>query len=150
MNGTYDAAFSAKHPTAPMLAINIPANAGPKILERLNWVVLRASAGGICSGFTIEGTIELKDGMESASVMPTIRESEIIIHGCIEPVSKRMTIRIGHNIWIDWNIAITRRRSARSAKTPPISVKSQTGAFMAKLSSPTRNDDAPRLRSSQG
>ena len=45
---------------------------------------------------------------------------------------------------------MTRRRSARSASTPPTSVSSNTGALIANASSPIRNDDAPRLSSSHG
>ena len=51
---------------------------------------------------------------------------------------------------MDWKIAITRRRSDRSARTPPTRVSNQTGAFDANESSPIKNDDAPRVSSSHG
>jgi len=57
MNGRYDAAFNAKHPIAPMLAIKTPAKAGPRMRERLNWVAFSARADGICSRVTMDGTI---------------------------------------------------------------------------------------------
>ena len=150
MNGRYDAALSAKHATAPTLAISTPAIAGPRMRERLNCVAFSASADAIWLRLTMVGTIDENDGIESASVMPTISDSATTIHGCTVPVSRRTTRAAGHSIWIDWNVAITRRRSARSANSPPASVRSQAGAASTKASSPITKDDAPRLSSSHG
>ncbi len=47
-------------------------------------------------------------------------------------------------------MAMTRRRSPRSASTPPINVSTKAGAVRAKLSSPIMNDDAPRFSNSHG
>ncbi len=48
----------------------------------------------------IEGTIDWNDGIESASVTPTITERAMIIHGRARWVMRSTTITIGHNIWI--------------------------------------------------
>jgi hypothetical protein len=98
----------------------------------------------------MDGTIDENDGIESASVTPTTTESTMIIHGFTAPVTSRITIAVGQSIWIDWNVAITTRRSRRSASTPPASVSSNTGAFIANESSPIRNDDAPSVSRSHG
>src|SRR5713101_7724747 len=134
----------------PTLDMSTPAMAGPRMRERLNCVELSARAGPICARGTMDGTIDWNDGMESASVTPTTTESAMIIHGVTPPVISRITIAVGHSIWIDWKIVITRRRSERSASAPPTRVSSHTGAFMAKESRPIRNDDAPRVSSSHG
>ena len=70
-----------KQPIAPTVDIRIPAMAGPTILETLNWVELSARPAGICSWVTIEGTIEEKDGIDSASVIPTTKDSAMISQG---------------------------------------------------------------------
>ena len=49
MNGTYDAALSAKHATVPTLDIKNPAIDGPRIRDRLNCVELSARPAGISS-----------------------------------------------------------------------------------------------------
>ena len=150
MNGTYDSALVTKHAITPTLDIRTPASDGPRIRDRLNCVELSASPVPICSRGTIDGTMDENDGIESASVTPTTTESTMIIHGFTMPVMSRITIAVGQSIWIDWNSAITRRRSVRSASAPPASVSSSTGAFIANESRPIRNEDAPRVSNSQG
>ena len=118
--------------------------------EMLNCVEFRASPAAICRRSTIDGTIEENDGIDSASVMPTTSDSTMTIHGRTSPPSRSTTISVGHSIWIDWNSVMTRRRSARSASTPPTSVSAQTGALIANASSPIRKGDAPRVSSNQG
>src|ERR1039458_7873041 len=118
--------------------------------ERLNCVALRARPAEIRLRGTIDGTIDRNDGMDKASVMPTISDIATTIQGCTVPARRRPTINRGQSIWIDWKRAITRRRSARSASTPPAIVSSHTGAPSAKLSRPTTKEEALRLSSSQG
>src|SRR5260221_576862 len=62
MNGRYDRALTAKHATAPMLAISTPASAGPAILETLNWVELSARPAAIWRGATLAGMIDENEG----------------------------------------------------------------------------------------
>ena len=118
--------------------------------ERLNCVAFSARADAICFGSTIDGTIDENDGIDNASVTPTIAESTITIQGRTVPVSSSTTSRNGQSIWIDWHRVMMRRRSLRSASTPPISVNIQTGAAVANESRPIKNDDAPRLSRSHG
>ena len=82
--------------------------------------------------------------------MPTMAERAMIIDGRTRWAISNTTIVVGHNIWIDWNTVMTRRRSERSASAPPTRVSSNTGAFIANESSPIKNDEAPRVSSSQG
>src|ERR1035437_2528221 len=143
MKGTYDSALTTKHAIAPTLDIRTPAIDGPRMRERLNWVELSARPAPIWSRLT-------NDGIESASVTPTTIDRTMIIHGLTVPVMSRTTMAVGQSIWIDWNSAITRRRSERSASAPPASVSSHTGAFIANESRPIRNEDAPSVSSSHG
>ena len=57
-----------------------------------------ASADAIWSRLTIVGTIDENDGIESASVMPTISDSATTIQGSTVPVSRRTTRAAGHSI----------------------------------------------------
>ena len=57
---------------------------------------------------------------------------------------------MGHNIWINWHIAITFLLSALSASKPPSSVSSNTGAPKAKASNPRMSGGAPKLSNTQG
>lgn len=81
MNEMYEAALNERHAAAPALASSSPAMVGPRTRERLNCIELSAMPVPICSGFTSEGTIDLNDGIDNASVMPTITDSTMIIHG---------------------------------------------------------------------
>jgi hypothetical protein len=47
---------------------------------------------------TIEGTIEENEGMDSASVIPTTKDSTMIVHGWAIPANSNTTIAIGHII----------------------------------------------------
>src|SRR5471032_1577244 len=81
MNGTYDAALTAKAPVAPTLAISSPAIAGPRMRDRLNCVASRPSAAASRSLSTIEETIVWNDGIDNASVTPTTSDVAMTIHG---------------------------------------------------------------------
>lgn len=109
-----------------------PCYAGDGELRRIE----RQSGGDLP---TIDGTIEENEGIDRASVMPTTSDSTLTIHGRTSPARRSPTISIEHSIWIDWKSVITRRRSARSASTPPTSVSTQSGALIANASSRTRN-----------
>jgi len=71
----------AARSTAPTLLISTPANAGPAMREILNCVEFSASPAPIYPRSTMDGTIEENAGIDSASVTPTINDSEMIIHG---------------------------------------------------------------------
>lgn len=78
-------------------AIKIPANAGPRMRDRLNCVALSASADAILS----RGTIDWNEGIDSASVTPIISESETTIQGRTASLSSSPTRSNGQSIWID-------------------------------------------------
>ena len=63
------------------MAIKPPANAGPRMRDRLNCVAFNARAEGNSLGSTMVGAIVWNEGMESASVTPTTADSATTIHG---------------------------------------------------------------------
>ncbi len=85
----------------PTVAMRIPAIAGPTILETLYCVEFSARPAGIWSWVTIEGTMEEKEGMDSASVIPTTRDVAMIAQGCANPPNSIVTITTGQSICRD-------------------------------------------------
>src|ERR1035438_1267317 len=98
--GTYEAALAPKHQRNPYFNITRPVIAGPITRDRLNCIEFSASAGFRSSPPTIDGMKDEKAGVESASVMPTIRDRTMIAQTLIHPAATSATITTGQSIWI--------------------------------------------------
>ncbi len=134
----------------PTVVSSNPARAGPTMRERLNCMERSAMPAPIWCFSTINGTMVLKEGIDSASVTPTISEQAMMTQGSTLENSSSPTSSRGQSIWIDWLMKITLRRSARSASWPPSNVRAHIGASMAKASRPSMKEESVRLSISQG
>jgi hypothetical protein len=84
----------------PYLSITRPATAGPMTRDKLNCIEFSASAGFRSLVLTIDGMRAEKAGVESASVMPTIKDRTMMIQTLIYPVATSATMMTGQSIWI--------------------------------------------------
>ena len=129
--------FTAKHAAVPAVAMINPASKGPITLVRLKVREFSAIADGSTSRGTISETSEWRAGWLKATIAPRPAAMARITQMLACPIATSSASKKASTMPSAWLAIISRRRSKRSAATPPSKVSARMGTARQKLTSPS-------------
>ena len=133
--------LTAKQAAMPAVAMMIPASSGPITLVRLKVSEFRAMADGRISRGTSSETSEWRAGWLKATIAPRPAAMARMSQMFACPIATSSARSSASTIPSAWLAIISRRRSKRSAATPPSSVSARIGIARQRLTRPSKAAD---------
>ena len=129
--------MSRKHGATPIVAIRMPAPAGPRIRAQCTSTLLSPTALTTRSAPTISITKLCLVGLSIAVTAPRAKTSANTIHGTTAPVAvSAQSVSAGSTIAVCVTMS-SRRFGKRSATTPPQAPRTSTGRNCSAAVTPT-------------